>query len=30
MGDKQLDVSVSKAIHELKQTFNKNPYIKDF
>jgi len=30
MGDKQLDVSVSKVIHELKQTFNKNPYIKDF
>ncbi len=30
MGDKQLDSSVSKAIYELKQRFNKNPYIKDF
>ena len=30
MGDKQLDASVSKAISELRQTFNKNLYIQDF
>ena len=30
MGDKQLDASVSKAISELKQIFNKNLYIQDF
>lgn len=30
MGDKQLDASVSRVIKELKQTFNKNLYIKDF
>ena len=30
MGDKQLDASVKKAIAELKQTFSKNLYIKDF
>ena len=30
MGDKQLDASVSRTIKELKQTFNKNLYIKDF
>jgi len=30
MGDKQLDASVSKAIYELRQIFNKNLYIQDF
>jgi len=30
MGDKQLDTSVSKAISELKQIFNKNLYLQDF
>ena len=30
MGDKQLDTSISRIIKELKQTFNKNLYIKDF
>ena len=30
MGDKQLDASVSKAISELRQIFNKNLYIQDF
>ena len=30
MGDKQLDASVLRQINDLKQTFNKNPYIKDF
>ena len=30
MGDKQLDASVSSAISELKQKFNKNLYIQDF
>ena len=30
MGDKQLDASVSKNIKELKKSFNKNLYIKDF
>ena len=30
MGDKQLDTSISRTIKELKQTFNKNLYIKDF
>jgi len=30
IGDKQLDVSVKKAIAELKQTFSKNLYIKDY
>ena len=30
MGDKQLDASISRTIKELKQTFNKNLYIKDF
>ena len=30
MGDKQLDASVKKSIVELKQTFSKNLYIKDF
>lgn len=30
MGDKQLDASVKKTITELKQTFSKNLYIKDF
>lgn len=30
MGDKQLDASVKKAIAELKQTFSKNLYIKDY
>jgi len=30
MGDKQLDASISTTINELKQTFNKNLYIKDF
>ena len=30
MGDKQLDASVSKAISELKQIFNKNLYLQDF
>jgi F-type H+-transporting ATPase subunit delta len=30
MGDKQLDSSVSKAISELRQIFNKNLYIQDF
>ena len=30
MGDKQLDASVLRQINNLKQTFNKNLYIKDF
>ena len=30
MGDKQLDASVKRNIKELKKTFNKNLYIKDF
>ena len=30
MGDKQLDASVSKAVFELRQIFNKNLYIQDF
>jgi len=30
MGDKQIDASVRTSIHKLKQTFNKNLYIKDF
>ena len=30
MGYKQLDASVLRQINDLKQTFNKNPYIKDF
>ncbi|MGC6471052.1 MAG: ATP synthase F1 subunit delta [Flavobacteriales bacterium] len=30
VGDKQLDVSVTKQINDLKQTFNKNLYLKDF
>tara|TARA_X000000368_G_scaffold417491_1_gene414048 strand:+ start:1524 stop:2081 length:558 start_codon:yes stop_codon:yes gene_type:complete len=30
MGDKQLDTSVSKAISELRQIFNKNLYLQDF
>ena len=30
MGDKQLDASVLRQINDLKQTFNKNLYIKDF
>jgi len=30
MGDKQLDASVSKAISELRQIFNKNLYLQDF
>ena len=30
LGDKQLDLSVLSRITELKQIFNKNPYIKDF
>jgi len=30
MGDKQLDVTVLRQINDLKQTFNKNLYIKDF
>ena len=30
MGDKQLDASVIRDIKELKKTFNKNLYIKDF
>ena len=30
MGDKQLDASVTRNIKELKKTFNKNLYIKDF
>lgn len=30
MGDKQLDASVSKAISELRKTFNKNLYLQDF
>ena len=30
MGDKQLDASVIRQINDLKQTFNKNLYIKDF
>jgi len=30
MGDKQLDASVSRTLKDLKQTFNKNLYIKDF
>ena len=30
LGDKQLDASVARQIKELKQSFNKNLYIKDF
>ena len=30
MGDKQLDASVKRNIKELRKTFNKNLYIKDF
>lgn len=30
LGDKQLDASVSRQIKDLKQSFNKNLYIKDF
>ena len=30
IGDKQLDASVSKAVYELRQMFNKNLYIQDF
>ena len=30
IGDKQLDTSVSKAISELRQIFNKNLYLQDF
>ena len=30
LGDKQLDASVARQIKDLKQTFNKNLYIKDF
>ena len=30
MGDKQLDASVSNAISELRQIFNKNLYVQDF
>ena len=30
IGDKQLDTSVLRQINDLKQTFNKNLYIKDF
>lgn len=30
LGDKQLDVSVARQIKDLKQSFNKNLYIKDF
>ena len=30
IGDKQLDASVIRDIKELKKTFNKNLYIKDF
>lgn len=30
LGDKQLDASISRQIKDLKQSFNKNPYIKDF
>jgi F-type H+-transporting ATPase subunit delta len=30
MGDKQLDASVSKAISELKQSFNSNLYLQNF
>ena len=30
MGDKQLDASVSKAISELRQSFNSNLYLQDF
>ena len=30
MSDKQLDASVLRQINDLKQTFNKNLYIKDF
>jgi F-type H+-transporting ATPase subunit delta len=30
MGDQQLDASIKKHIKELKQSFNKNLYIKDF
>ena len=30
MGDKQLDVSISTEIDELRQTFNKNLYVQDF
>ena len=30
MGDKQIDTSVIRTIKELKKTYNKNLYIKDF
>jgi F-type H+-transporting ATPase subunit delta len=30
LGDKQLDASVARQIKDLKQSFNKNLYIKDF
>ena len=30
MDDKQLDISVLNQINNLKQTFNKNLYVKDF
>jgi F-type H+-transporting ATPase subunit delta len=30
LGDKQLDASISRQIKDLKQSFNKNLYIKDF
>ena len=30
LGDKQVDASVARQIYDLKQTFNKNLYIKDF
>ena len=30
LGDKQIDASVARQIYDLKQTFNKNLYIKDF
>jgi F-type H+-transporting ATPase subunit delta len=30
LGDKQLDASLARQIKDLKQSFNKNLYIKDF
>ena len=30
LGDKQMDASVQRNINDLKQSFNKNLYIKDF
>ena len=30
LGDKQLDASIARQIKDLKQSFNKNLYIKDF